>query len=368
MRKIPAILILAMACASAQADATTQPAGGKGACHALLIGSLPGTAIHARQYRDWLKRFHAYLTGPAGVPAGNVVVLTGDKDFRAPIVTGPATAESIAKAFGDLAKKVQPQDQFVLVLLGLGSAEGNSSFVVLPGPDLSAEQLALLLEPLTARNQVVLNFTSCGGLATPALSRAGRVVVSGNMPQETVPPVYPEFFLRGLESARADGAGSPEAGAKDGTITLLEAYNWAAYQSALWIARQNLADDGSWRVTGKESVEIFRKLYVSDTNEPGSRKLSPDSDANAPDAVVPLKMKGQEDIEIAKSKRRVITEHAALEDNGAKEPVSALGDESKDYAPLSGKGKGSPGSLARGVVLGRAELLPAEPQEAKERP
>ena len=56
----------------------------------------------------------------------------------------------------------------------------------------------------------------------------------------------------------------------------------------------------------------------------------------------------------------MIAEHAGLEDCGAEEPVSALGDEHKDFVPLAGTGEAEPGCLARRVVLGRAELLPAE--------
>ena len=140
---------------------------------------------------------------------------------------------------------------------------------------------------------------------------------------------------------------------------MLEAYHWAAWNTAQWIARQHEAGENVWRVRGRESVEVFRKLYVSKTGEAGSRRLHPASDATSPDQVVRLKLTGPED-EIAKSRRRVITEHAALEDCGAEEPVSALGDEKKDYVPLTGTAEAEPGCLARRVVLGKPDLLPKE--------
>ena len=59
--------------ASSPSLAPTARSGAPGACHALLIGGMPGTPIHARQYRDWLKRFHTYLTQKAGV---KLLVLT----------------------------------------------------------------------------------------------------------------------------------------------------------------------------------------------------------------------------------------------------------------------------------------------------
>jgi hypothetical protein len=342
-----------------QSAPATQPAPA-GACHALLVGGLPGTPVHARQYRDWIKRFHAYLVNTAKVPAANVVVLSGDKDFKDPIVRGLATAESVRQAIAEVAKTAAPQDQFVLVMVGLGVGSEKVPLFVLPGPDISAEELKESLAAVGAGNQVVLNFTSAAGDCVKFLARKGRVVVSANMPGQDVPPVYAEFFLRGLESSRADGEAAPEGGAKDGTVTVLEAYNWSAYQTALWIARQRKTGENVWRVDGRESVEIFRKLYVTAGDEPGSRKLSPDSDAGKDDAVVPLKIKGKEDTAAAKMGRRVVTEHAGLEDCGEEAPVSALGDEEKDYAPLSGFKKGEPGNLARRVLLGRAQLLPPE--------
>jgi hypothetical protein len=320
---------------------------------------MPGTPVHARQYRDWLKRFHTYLTQKAGVPAGNIVVLSGDKDYKNPILTGEATEASVLKALTDAAAKTKPQDQFILFMVGLGVTTEKVPMLVLPGPDITARQIADALKDIPARNQVVLDFSAASGSSAGILARPGRVVICANMPGENTPPVFAEFFLSGLETARADGQDAPAAGQKDGVITLLEAYHWGAWNTAQWIARQHNAGENAWRVDGRESVQIFRKLYVSATNEPGSRQLSPDSDAAGEDQIVRLKLRDTED-EIAQTKRRVITEHAGLEDCGAQEPVSALSDEKKDYTPLTGTSEGEPGALARRVVLGKPDLLPAK--------
>jgi hypothetical protein len=54
--------------------------------------------------------------------------------------------------------------------------------------------------------------------------------------------------------------------------------------------------------------------------------------------------------------RRVLSEHALLEDVGAAQGTCALGNDG--YAPLAGTKAGDPGALARRTVIGKPELLP----------
>jgi len=348
------LLMLAGPCLCAPAAAPDSGAAAPGKCYAVLLGAMPGEELYARHYRDWLKRFHAYLVQSAGVPAANVVVLSGDKDFKDPVVTGLATAESVRKALADMAAKARPEDQFILFLVGHGVVTEKTPTLVLPGPDIDAQELADALAAVPARNQVVLAFSSASGTAVAVLARRDRVLVTATGPMEGNEPIYPEFFLRGLESKRADGEGAPAAGAKDGRITVLEAYNWAAREAALWIVRIKKAG-GAWKVDGQESVEIFEKLYGAPPGAPGTQKLAPASDRSKPDAPVTIKPPGGK-IDNTWVGRRVLSEHAMLEDCGEKSGVSAIGD--KGYEPLSGARPGEPGCLARRAVIGSAELLP----------
>jgi hypothetical protein len=345
------ILVLALALALLTPALAAESAK-QGACHALLVSGLPGAPIYAKRYADWQKRFHAYLTKTAKVPAENIAILSGDEVLKDPLVSGKATRESIAKAIADLAKKVQPEDQFVLILVGHGAVAQTIPSFILPGQDLNAQELADALAAIRARNQVVLSFTASSGDFVRFLARAGRVVLAATSPTEVTEPVLAEFFLRGIESLRADGEGAPAAGARDGTVTLLEASNWASHQAAMWITRQK-STEGGWKIDGKESVEIFRKLYVGPEGEPATRKLSPDSDAAAPDEAVALRPEGG--LTEFWLSRRIVAEHATLEDCGQEKGVSPLTE--SGYKPIAGAKEGEPGSLARRVVLGKPALL-----------
>jgi hypothetical protein len=372
-----AVVVASLFLLAGSAEAARRRGGeAEGSCHALIVSGLPGSPVYAKRYRDWTKRFHYYFTRTVGFPAENVVVLSGDEAFTDEIVKEKATKESIRRALEVAAFKVKPEDQFVLVLVGHGVITANPPTFVVPGPDPNAAEMGKLLDEVRARNQAVLNFTASAGASVPHFAGAGRVNIAANSPAEGNEPIFCEFFLRGLESKRADGMGAPEAGRRDGIVTVLEAYNWATWETAQWISRQSYVQGGLWRLDGRESVEVFKKLCSGPKDALGARRLAPGSSKTSPDATV--RIKPEKYLTMDWATRRVLSERASLEDCGEKIPISALlswrvperpGEEvdadpaeeetfKKGYEPLAGTEKGEPGHLARRVVLGSPRLAP----------
>jgi len=313
--------------------------------YALLVGGLTGPEAYGKWYADWLQRFQTYLTGTVHVPADHVTVLSGNA----------ATLAAITTALGQIAQKAKPQDQVILFIVGHGEIRGDAPTLTLAGPDMSASQLAALLKAIPATSQVILNFSASSGDFLKALSAPGRINLTALSPTENEEPVFAEFFLRGLESKRADLD-------KNGTITLLEAYNWAAQQTAWWIARWSQTDSvvgdattpssTTWKASGKETIEIFQKLYA---DIPG-RKLDATSDSKAADVPVDLQPPdGQVTGDWAS--RRVVDEHALLEDSGEGIGVSVITD--KGMQPILGQKPGDPGYVAGRTSLGQP--APATP-------
>jgi hypothetical protein len=348
LRRAAALLLLAGAALSA-AEPAAAPAA-PGTCHALVVVGLPGTPVHARRIADWAGRFHGWFTGKAGVAAANVTLVGA--------APAAATAEAVLAELRRLAAVVRPEDQFVLVLLGHGSVTDGSPKFLLTGPDLPVADLASALEALRSRNQVLLLLGSATGDAVAAVAREGRVVIAATSPAETAEPVFAEFFLRGLESGDADGAGAPGAGAVDGTITLLEAFHRAALETPRWIRR--VRKDGNrdqWLVSGRAAVALFQALCEAPAGTAGGRQLSPQSRTDIPDPDLPLATPAKELAAFAGV--RVVGEHAVLEDAGT--PIGTAVLQGADFRPLTGAAAGEPGARARRVVLGRAELLPGGP-------
>jgi hypothetical protein len=323
--------------------AAAQPAPA-GQTYAILIGGLGGQEPYSRWYMDWLTRFQTYLTTTAHVPSANVVVLS-DK---------AATFDAITSAFHQFAQHAQPQDQLVLFIVGHGEISDPAPKISLSGPDPTPPQIGALLDSFPAKNQVILNFSASSGEFLKTLSAPNRVNITATSPTEIEEPIFTEFFLRGLESKRADTD-------KKGTVTMLEAYNWAAQQTALWIARWKETNTGKpldpsepvgptvWLASGKETIEIFQKLYAGVPN----RKLDPASDSSKDDVPVDLVPPGGQ-VTNDWASRRVVDEHALLEDCGQGVGVSVITD--KGFQPILGQKPGDPGYLAAHTVLGGPQL------------
>ncbi len=352
-------LLAALALALAGQSASAQDSG---TTHALIISGLPATPVHADRFADWSARARTYLAGKAGVPMDNTAVLGKG-----------ATRQDVLNRLGKLAETVRHDDQFVLMIFAHGDInDSGEPKYALTGPDLSAAELAEALNAIASTNQVVIDCTGASGDALEKLSATNRVVIAATSPGENQTSVFGEFFLRGLESGDADGEAAPNAGARDGHITLLEAYNHAAIENARWIRRiwaysppEGAAPPADpteytprqWRVEGRQSVAIFRKLYEAPEGTPGRKPLAPGSKANVPDPDIPLTTPSGEDGTPGQFHNiRQLTEHATLEDAGQGVAIAAV--RGGEYQPLAGKADGEPGARARRVILGKPDLLP----------
>jgi hypothetical protein len=354
-----------------------------GECFALIVTGQSGSKVYARRLGDWTRRFHAYLTKDAAISSANVVVLCGDKelvDKKDSMAGALATTDSVAEAILEMSLKVGPRDQFILVMIGQGSLCNSRAQFVLPGPDLDAEQLDKALSSIKAKNQVIMNFSGSSGDFLKVLAsknaQPGRVNIAATRGDEQVEPVFCEFFLAGLETGKARDALAAGAATNSGPVTLLEAFNWASYQTAQWISRQQVDPDGSWIVKGKETVALFKKLCEGDEGDPGAQKLSDASDATGSDAIVDLASPKDKVIARTWDNRRIINEHAMLDDASGlaapaagKEPASASATDGEEfvgvmaldidagYKPVPAGKAGEQGNLAARTVLGKCDRL-----------
>ena len=82
-----------------------------------------------------------------------------------------ATRAKLEAALAKVAGQAKPTDAFVLMMIGHGTFDGTEYKFNLPGPDISAPELAVLLNRIPAGRQLVVDMTSASGGATAALKK-----------------------------------------------------------------------------------------------------------------------------------------------------------------------------------------------------
>lgn len=119
------------------------------------------------------------------------------------------------------AEPMNTSKELWLILLGHGTYDGKEAKFNLRGPDLSATELATLLEPFE-RPVAVVNATSSSGPFLNKLSKSGRVIITATRSgHELNYARFGRFFSATIGNLKADLD-------KDGQISLLESFLMAA--------------------------------------------------------------------------------------------------------------------------------------------
>ena len=306
-------------------------------CFALIIGGAPGDALHGRHFADWLNRFYTVLK-PSVSQSDDLILLTSQGEVKPR--TGDATGASIQTAISNFVMRVESGDQFVLVLVGHGLADGS---LALAGPDLSTAALAEALKPLKAKRQIVLDFTSSSGAIIPVMVQPGRILLTANTAEQTSASEFAEFFLLALEAKSAGPAPS-----------LLDLFNTATVAYAQWIAHQCQPSETEglkgWKVSGKQACALYRKLYSGD-DVPESIRLASASDTEE-DAELPLAPGENPDAGFWTG-RRLPNGTPMLEDTGRSDGASSLSE--AGFKAITGTGGDGIGQLAKRTFLGKPE-------------
>jgi hypothetical protein len=145
---------------------------------------------------------------------------------------GPdATRANVEAYLHDLAKEAKPDDSVILMLIGHGSFDEFDYKFNLPGPDLSATELAGLLDKIPA-HQLIVNMTSASGGSIAALEKPKRVVITATKTgTEKNATVFPRYWIEGLRDPAADSD-------KNDIVTALEVFRYAEEKTAKFYETQ----------------------------------------------------------------------------------------------------------------------------------
>ena len=364
------IFLMIGACVSAGSAQTTRPATPAATAPAtrpapksvaVVLSGLGGSKAYSRHLTDWTRRFVAVLTGPCKLAPANVLVLAETADPKAAPPWRQSTRDNFRAVMKEAAERLTPLDQFILVLNGHGQINEPKGKLCLSGRDIDSEELSEILDLLPTRNVVMINTASGGAEFLDDCAADDRVILTGaGAGNDGTAAYFAEFFLRGYETGGADA----DAGK---TIDLYEAYAYAARETANFYHRQYLVsttrrDPGDplvWLVRGKETRQIWKRLYADTANILGTPRRQPDDPPlgdldNEPD---PDPAFGRFDKHW--HNRRVLSEHARLDDSGTKRGFYLWQPYEFQKPPPDEPGK--EGRLARRTILGRPAALAAIP-------
>jgi hypothetical protein len=170
---------------------------------------------------DYEQRFAAQAAdldriAKAAGPSAHVVTLSGPQ----------ATREHLQQALADIAGEAHADDVLVMTLIGHGSFDGTQYKFNLPGPDVSAQQLATWCDQVPATRQLIINTTSASGGSVKALQRRDRVVIAATKTgTEKNATVFARYWVEALQDPGADVD-------KNQVITGLEAFQYATRKTA----------------------------------------------------------------------------------------------------------------------------------------
>jgi hypothetical protein len=191
-----------------------------GPLHVLLITGLGGEQAYSQQFHESALAIHDAAVR-WGAPDSNRIWLA-ENPARAPgKIDGRATRESVAAAFATLARRAQPGDVVLVVLIGHGSGVARESKVNLSGPDPEAWEYEQWLRPFLRSTVVFVNASSASGDFLPIVSGPGRIVITSTKSStERNESIFHIRFAEGLAGGEADAD-------KDGRVSVLEEYSYA---------------------------------------------------------------------------------------------------------------------------------------------
>jgi hypothetical protein len=174
----------------------------------VTIAGLGGEQEYEQRFTGWAKDL-------------DKVLKTAESDAHIVTLMGPeATRAKVESTLREIAKTAKADDALVVMLIGHGSFDEADYKFNLPGPDISATELASLLDKIAAK-QLVVNMTSCSGGSLIALEKPKRVVITATKSgTERNATVFARYWIEALRDPAADAD-------KNEVVTALEAFRYA---------------------------------------------------------------------------------------------------------------------------------------------
>jgi hypothetical protein len=186
----------------------------------LTIAGLGGEPEYEQRFSGWAKDLDKVLK--AAEPNAKVQTLFG----------ADATKANIQARIREFGQQAKADDSIVLMMIGHGTFDDHDYKFNLPGPDITATELGLLLDKIPAKHQLVVNMTSASGGSLIALERPNRVVITATKAgSEKNATVFARYWIEALRDPAADTD-------KNDIISALEAFRYAEQKTSKFFETQ----------------------------------------------------------------------------------------------------------------------------------
>jgi len=220
------VLAPALLLALLLAHALAPPPAAAQRSHLLVVAGLGGEPAYVESFYRWGAAMVDAARGRLGLADSSVIFLAERPERDPARIRARSTKEEIGRAVEALAARSAPGDRVLVLLIGHGSAEGGEARLNLPGPDLTAAELAVLLDRLKGREVAVVNAASASGAFLDALAAEGRIVVTATRnAAERNRTLFAGHFV---DAYAGDGADAD----RDGRVSLFEAFEYARREVA----------------------------------------------------------------------------------------------------------------------------------------
>jgi len=185
----------------------------------VTVAGLGGEPDYEQRFTETAKDLDRTFRASTGA---HVYTLTGKDSTRA----------KLTETLAAIAREAKPEDDLVVTLIGHGSYDGVEYKFNLVGPDMTAAELAAMLDRVPARRQLVVNTTSSSGGSVAALQRVGRGVIAATKTgTEKNATVFARYWAAALEDPTADVD-------KSDSISAMEALTYADRKTAAFYESQ----------------------------------------------------------------------------------------------------------------------------------
>jgi hypothetical protein len=176
-----------------------------GATYYVTVSGLGGEPDYEQRFGMWAKDLEA--------------AVSKSPDTKVETLQSGTKAE-LRSALERISKNATADDALVVTLIGHGTFDGTDYKFNLTGPDITAVELATLLDRFPGR-QTVANLSSASGGALDVLRKPNRVVITATRNgTEKNATIFARYWVEALRDPAADTD-------KNGGISALEAFRYA---------------------------------------------------------------------------------------------------------------------------------------------